>query len=40
VRGVWSDIKTDSHHFEEFLSDDGGRTWQPTFIAELTRLHP
>lgn len=27
VRGVWSDIKPDSHRFEESYSDDGGRTW-------------
>jgi len=27
VRTVWSDIKPDSHHFEESYSDDGGKTW-------------
>lgn len=37
VRGVWSDIKPDSHHFEESYSDDGGKTWAPAFIASLTR---
>ena len=37
VRGVWSDIKPDSHHFEEAYSDDGGKTWEPFFIADLTR---
>jgi hypothetical protein len=37
VRGVWSDIKPDSHHFEESYSDDGGKTWAPAFIANLTR---
>jgi hypothetical protein len=40
VRGVWSQIKPDSHRFEEFFSDDGGKTWQPQFIANLTRLRP
>lgn len=40
VRGVWSDIKPDSHRFEESYSDDGGRTWWPAFIAELTRDKP
>ena len=40
VRDVWSDIKPDSHHFEESYSDDGGRTWEPHFIADLTRLKP
>jgi hypothetical protein len=38
VRAVWSDIKKDSHHFEESYSDDGGKTWMPAFIANLTRI--
>jgi hypothetical protein len=37
VRGVWSDITPDSHHFEESYSEDGGKTWVPAFIANLTR---
>jgi hypothetical protein len=37
VRAVWSDIEPDSHHFEESYSDDGGKTWAPAFIANLTR---
>lgn len=37
VRGVWSNIAPDSHHFEEDYSNDGGKTWVPAFIAELTR---
>jgi hypothetical protein len=37
VRGVWSDITPDSHHFEQSYSDDGGKTWAPAFIASLTR---
>jgi hypothetical protein len=37
VRAVWSDITPDSHHFEESYSDDGGKTWAPAFIADLTR---
>jgi hypothetical protein len=37
VRAVWSDIKPDSHHFEEAYSEDGGKTWVPAFIANLTR---
>jgi hypothetical protein len=40
VRGVWSEIKPDSHHFEESYSNDGGKTWAPAFIAELTRIKP
>jgi hypothetical protein len=37
VRGVWSDIKPDSHHYEESYSEDAGQTWAPAFIADLTR---
>ena len=40
VRGVWSDIKPDSHRYEESYSDDGGKTWAPVFIATLTREKP
>jgi hypothetical protein len=40
VRGVWSDIKPDSHHYEESYSADGGRTWAQAFIANLTRETP
>jgi hypothetical protein len=38
LRGVWSDIKPNSHSYEEDLSDDGGRTWHAAFIAHLTRI--
>jgi hypothetical protein len=37
IRGVWSDIKSNSHHFEESYSEDGGKSWWPVFIADLTR---
>jgi len=37
VRFVWSDITADSYHVEQSYSDDGGRTWEPNFIANLTR---
>jgi hypothetical protein len=37
VRAIWSDITPDSHHFEESYSADGGKTWAPAFIANLTR---
>ena len=37
-RGVWSNIAPDSHRFEEDYSNDGGKTWAPAFIAELTRV--
>ena len=38
MRGVWSDIKRDSHRYEISLSDDGGRTWVVAFKADLTRI--
>jgi hypothetical protein len=38
VRGTWSDIKPDSHHFQEDYSNDGGKTWNPAFIADLVRV--
>ena len=37
IRGTWSDITPDAHHFEEDLSDDGGKTWAPAFIGDLSR---
>ena len=37
VRGVWSNITPDSHQFEISFSDDGGKTWEPNFVATLTR---
>jgi hypothetical protein len=37
VRAVWSDIEPNSYHYEESYSDDGGKTWAPAFIANLTR---
>jgi hypothetical protein len=40
VRGVWSDIKPDSHQYEESYSDDGGKTWALSLIANKTREKP
>jgi hypothetical protein len=37
VRGTWSDITPNAHRFEQAYSDDGGKTWEPNFIANLTR---
>jgi hypothetical protein len=36
VRGVWSDITPESHRYEQAFSDDGGKTWEPNFVATLT----
>ena len=38
VRTVWSDIQPNSHHFEQSFSDDNGKTWEPNFVASLTRI--
>jgi hypothetical protein len=40
VRAVWSDIKPDSHTYQESYSDDGGKTWALSFTANLTRSKP
>jgi hypothetical protein len=37
VRFVWSDITPNTHHVEQSFSDDGGKTWEPNFVATLTR---
>lgn len=38
VRHVFSEITSDSHHFEQSFSDDGGKTWESNFVATLTRI--
>ena len=38
VRGVWSDIKPESHQYEESYSNDGGTTWVRSSIVNLTKL--
>ena len=38
VNAVWTQIAPDSHHFEQSFSDDGGKTWEPNFVASLTRI--
>ena len=37
VRGTWSNITADGYRYEEAYSDDGGRTWEVEFSANLTR---
>jgi hypothetical protein len=38
VRAVWSEIEPNSHHFEQSYSADGGKSWEPNFVASLTRI--
>lgn len=38
VRFIISDITSDSCHFEQAFSDDGGRTWEVNWIATDTRV--
>lgn len=40
MRDAWSHITPDAHHFEIDYSLDGGKTWQPVFLAQLTRKGP
>lgn len=37
VRGVFSDIKPDSHTYTESYSDNGGATWRVALSAHVTR---
>ena len=38
VRFVWSDTTTNSPHFEQSFSDDGGKTWEVNWITDQTRV--
>jgi hypothetical protein len=37
-RYVWSDITTNTAHFEQSYSDDGGKTWEANWITDQTRV--
>ncbi|HKS75764.1 MAG TPA: hypothetical protein VJQ82_21305 [Terriglobales bacterium] len=37
-RYVWSQIGSNSPHFEESWSRDGGRTWEPVRMVDLARV--
>ena len=37
VRGVWSEIKSTSHHYEESYSADGGKTWDLVLDAHKSK---
>ncbi|MEZ0333394.1 MAG: hypothetical protein ACAI18_05250 [Gemmatimonadales bacterium] len=38
VRYIWSDITSTSAHFEQSFSADGGKTWEPNWISDVTRV--
>jgi hypothetical protein len=38
VRFIFSDVTDDSFRFEQAFSDDGGRTWEPNWIATFAHL--
>ncbi len=38
VRYIWSKTDTDTPHFEQSFSDDGGKTWEVNWITDQTRM--
>ena len=38
VRFIFSDITANSFRLEQAFSDDGGKTWEPNWIAKFTRV--
>ncbi len=38
VRFVWTDTATNSPHFEQSYSEDGGKTWEVNWITDQTRV--
>ena len=39
VRFIWSKTETDTPHFEQSFSDDGGKTWEVNWITNQTRMN-
>jgi hypothetical protein len=40
ARFVWSGVNTNSPHFEQAFSTDGGKTWETNWITDQTREKP
>ncbi len=38
VKAVWSNMTADAHRYEEYFSDDVGKTWKLSFVANKTRV--
>jgi hypothetical protein len=38
VRFIWSNTDTNTPHFEQSFSDDGGKTWEVNWITDQTRV--
>jgi len=39
VRFIWSKTNTNSPHFEQSFSEDGGKTWEVNWITDQTRVN-
>ena len=39
VRFIWSKTNSNSPHFEQSFSDDGGKTWEVNWITDQTRVN-
>lgn len=39
VRFIWSNTTTNTPHFEQAYSDDGGKTWEVNWITNQTRVN-
>ncbi len=38
IRFAWTEMTTNSPHFEQSFSDDGGKTWEVNWITDQTRV--
>jgi len=38
IRFIWSKTTTDTPHFEQAFSEDGGKTWEVNWITDQTRV--
>jgi hypothetical protein len=39
IRYAWTKLDTNSPHFEQSFSDDGGKTWEVNWITDQTRVN-